>query len=90
MLCALRGKFTLEPYHSALLLTHPHPLAEDSPSDYLWGARDPDGGHGGKNQLGLALDARPRRADRRRAHPPDRALARPLNLRRAAEAHGSS
>ncbi len=55
MLCALRGKFALEPYHSALLLTHPHPLAEDSPSDYVWGARDPDGGHGGENLLGLAL-----------------------------------
>jgi len=55
MLCALRGKFALEPYHSALLLTHPHPLAEDSPSDFIWGARDPDGGHGGENLLGLAL-----------------------------------
>jgi ribA/ribD-fused uncharacterized protein len=55
MLCALRGKFALEPYHSALLLTHPHPLAEDSPSDFVWGARDPDGGHGGENLLGLAL-----------------------------------
>ena len=55
MLCALRGKFALEPYHSGLLLTHPHPLAEDSPSDFVWGARDPDGGHGGQNLLGLAL-----------------------------------
>jgi ribA/ribD-fused uncharacterized protein len=55
MLCALRGKFALEPYHSALLLTHPHPLAEDSPSDFIWGARDRDGGHGGENLLGLAL-----------------------------------
>ena len=90
MLCALRGKFTLEPYHSALLLTHPHPLAEDSPSDFVWGARDPDGGHGGQNLLGLALmrvrdeliaDVRTRL---------DRALARPLNLRRAAEAHPTS
>ena len=55
MLCALRGKFALEPYHSALLLTHPHPLAEDSPSDFIWGARDPDGGYGGENLLGIAL-----------------------------------
>jgi hypothetical protein len=51
----LRGKFELEPYRSALLLTHPHPLAEDSPSDFVWGARDRDGGYGGLNLLGLAL-----------------------------------
>ncbi len=55
MLCALRGKFALEPYRAALLLTHPHPLAEDSPDDYVWGCRDPHGGHGGRNLLGLAL-----------------------------------
>ena len=55
MLHALRGKFTLEPYRSALLLTQPRPLAEDSPSDFVWGARDPDGGYGGQNLLGLAL-----------------------------------
>ena len=55
MLCALRGKFALEPYRSGLLLTHPHPLAEDSPSDFVWGARDRDGGYGGQNLLGLAL-----------------------------------
>jgi len=45
----------IEPYRSALLLTHPHPLAEDSPSDFVWGARDRDGGYGGQNLLGLAL-----------------------------------
>ena len=55
MLCALRGKFALEPYRSALLLTHPRPLAEDSPGDFVWGCRDAQGGHGGQNQLGLAL-----------------------------------
>ena len=55
MLCALRGKFALEPYRSALLLTHPRPLAEDSPNDFVWGCRDPQGGHGGQNLLGLAL-----------------------------------
>ena len=49
----LRNK--TEPYRSALLLTHPRPLAEDSPSDFVWGARDPDGGYGGQNLLGLAL-----------------------------------
>ena len=55
MLHALAGKFALEPYRSGLLLTHPHPLAEDSPTDFVWGARDPDGGYGGQNLLGLAL-----------------------------------
>jgi ribA/ribD-fused uncharacterized protein len=55
MLCGLRGKFALEPYRSALLLTHPRPLAEDSPSDFIWGCRDADGGYGGKNLLGKEL-----------------------------------
>ena len=55
MLHALRGKFTLEPHRSALLLTQPRPLAEDSPSDFVWGARGSDGGYGGQNLLGLAL-----------------------------------
>ena len=55
MLCALRGKFSLEPYRSGLLLTHTQPLAEDSPSDPVWGCRDGDGGHTGQNLLGLAL-----------------------------------
>jgi predicted NAD-dependent protein-ADP-ribosyltransferase YbiA (DUF1768 family) len=55
MLCAVRGKFALEPYRSALLLTHPRPLAEDSPTDFVWGCRDPHGGHGGQNLLGRAL-----------------------------------
>jgi ribA/ribD-fused uncharacterized protein len=55
MLCGLRGKFGLEPYRSALLLTHPHPHAADSPNDFIWGARDPEGGHNGQNLLGLAL-----------------------------------
>jgi len=55
MLHALRGKFALEPYRAALLLTHPRPIAEDSPTDFIWGARDPDGGYSGENLLGLAL-----------------------------------
>ncbi len=55
MLCGLRGKFALEPYRSLLLLTHPRPLAEDSPTDYVWGCRDPQGGYNGENLLGLAL-----------------------------------
>jgi ribA/ribD-fused uncharacterized protein len=55
MLCGLRGKFALEPYRSVLLLTHPRPLAEDSPTDFVWGCRDAHGGHNGRNLLGLAL-----------------------------------
>ena len=54
-MCGQGGKFTLEPYRAALLLTHPRPLAEDSPTDFVWGCRDPEGGHGGENLLGLAL-----------------------------------
>ena len=46
---------TGEPYRSALLLTHPRPLAADSRSDFVWGARDSDRGYGGQNLLGLAL-----------------------------------
>ena len=48
-------RYRTEPYRSALLLTHPSPLAEDSPSDFVWGARDSDRGYGGQNLLGLAL-----------------------------------
>jgi N-glycosidase YbiA len=55
MLAALRGKFALEPYRSALLLTHPRPLAENSPDDFVWGCRDPEKGYRGQNLLGLAL-----------------------------------
>ena len=44
-----------EPYRSALLLTHPSPLAENSPSNFVWGARHQHGGYGGQNLLGLAL-----------------------------------
>ena len=45
----------MSPTRSALLITYARPLAEDSPSDFVWGARDPDGGYGGRNLLGLAL-----------------------------------
>ena len=60
MLFAVQGKFALEPYRSALLITYPRPLAEASPSDFVWGARDPDRGYGGRgyggrNLLGVAL-----------------------------------
>ena len=55
-MCALRGKFgQIEENQSGLLLTRPRPLAEDSPTDFVWGCRDAEGGHGGQNLLGLAL-----------------------------------
>ena len=57
MLRALAGKFAAEPYRSGLLLTDGRPLAEDSPTDFVWGARDPQGGYGGQNLLGQALMA---------------------------------
>lgn len=55
MLVGLRGKFGLEPYRSLLLLTGRRPLAEDSRRDFIWGCRDPHGGHTGQNLLGRAL-----------------------------------
>jgi len=55
MVCGLRGKYAMEPYRSGLLLTHGRPLAEDSPSDFVWGCRDAERGYGGQNLLGLAL-----------------------------------
>ena len=33
----------------------PRPLAEDSPTDFVWGCRDPHGGHNGHNLLGQGL-----------------------------------
>jgi predicted NAD-dependent protein-ADP-ribosyltransferase YbiA (DUF1768 family) len=36
-------------------VTPPRPLGEDSRSDYVRGARAPDGGYHGQNRLGLAL-----------------------------------
>jgi ribA/ribD-fused uncharacterized protein len=55
MLHALRGKFALEPHRVALLRTLPRPLAENSPTDFVWGARDAHGGYAGQNLLGIAL-----------------------------------
>ena len=53
--CSRLLRYRTEPYRSGLLLTHPRPLAEDSPSDFVWGARDRDSGYGGQNLLGLAV-----------------------------------
>ena len=89
MLCALRGKFALEPYRSGLLLTHPRPLAEDSPSDFVWGARESRQRLRRSEPARARADANPRRADRGRAHPPERARTRPLNPPRATGANRS-
>jgi hypothetical protein len=52
----------------ALPATGDRPLAEDSPSDFEWGARDGQGGYTGHNYLGRALM---RVRDELRQRPPD-------------------
>jgi predicted NAD-dependent protein-ADP-ribosyltransferase YbiA (DUF1768 family) len=42
-------------YRKYLLATGTRSLVEDSPSDFIWGGRDRDGGYTGANFLGLAL-----------------------------------
>ena len=49
-------RYRTEPYRSALLLTQTRPLAEDSPSDFVWSARDSDRGYGGQNLLMCVRD----------------------------------
>ena len=55
MLVALRAKYRIPRFREALLATGERPLAEDSPSDFEWGARDARGGYTGRNYLGRAL-----------------------------------
>lgn len=55
MLTALRSKFSKPRFRTALLATGSRILAEDSPWDFEWGARDPDGGWDGANRLGFLL-----------------------------------
>ena len=55
MLAALREKYRIPRFREALLATGDRPLAEDSPSDFEWGARDGRGGYTGRNYLGRAL-----------------------------------
>jgi N-glycosidase YbiA len=55
MLAALRVKYRIPRFRDALLATGDRPLAEDSPSDFEWGARDRRGGYTGHNYLGRAL-----------------------------------
>ena len=68
MLAALRAKYRIPRFREALLATGDRPLAEDSPSDFEWGARDGRGGYTGRNYLGRALM---RVRDELREHPPE-------------------
>jgi N-glycosidase YbiA len=56
MLDGLRLKFALPKFRQALLATGDRPIMEDSPHDFEWGARDPDGGWAGQNLLGQLLE----------------------------------
>lgn len=55
MLVALRSKFSKPRFRAALVATADRVIAEDSPWDFEWGARDQEGGWGGANKLGLLL-----------------------------------
>ena len=68
MLAALRAKYRIPRFREALLATGDRPLAEDSPSDFEWGARDGRGGYTGCNYLGRALM---RVRDELRQRPPE-------------------
>jgi len=70
MLAALRAKYRIPRYRDALLATVDRPLAEDSPSDFEWGARDGRGGYTGHNYLGRALMRVRDELRRRKPEPP--------------------
>jgi N-glycosidase YbiA len=55
MMCGLRVKFRDSFYRAELLATGNREIAEDSPTDFVWGIRDESGGLGGQNLLGRAL-----------------------------------
>ncbi len=80
MLAGLRAKYRIPRFRDALLATGDRPLAEDSPSDFEWGARDGRGGYTGHNYPGRALM---RVRDELRRHsdePPADGPARPRRL----------
>lgn len=52
---ACLGKFMLPAFREALRVTGDAVLVEDSPSDFVWGRRDRDGGYRGRNLLGVVL-----------------------------------
>ncbi len=78
MLAALRAKYRIPRFRDALLATGDRPLAEDSPSDFEWGARDGRGGYTGQNYLGRALM---RVRDKLRRHPGEPPAGRPTSPR---------
>jgi hypothetical protein len=55
MMIALRVKFSHEDFREILMATGNRLIAEDSPTDYVWGIRDAQGGYTGTNLLGKAL-----------------------------------
>jgi N-glycosidase YbiA len=55
MLNGLQAKFYSDHFGHYLLETGDAYIAEDSPSDYIWGIRDAEGGFTGQNLLGKAL-----------------------------------
>lgn len=55
MMEGLRVKFAQPYFRDFLLATGHRYIAEDSPTDTIWGIRDANGGLGGKNLLGKAL-----------------------------------
>lgn len=55
MLDGLRVKFRNPEFCMALLSTGDRQIAEDSPTDFVWGIRDASGGFTGRNLLGVLL-----------------------------------
>lgn len=55
MLVGLRAKFAERVYKQVMIGDRNLMLAEDSPTDFVWGIRDADGGFTGENLLGKAL-----------------------------------
>ena len=81
MLCALRGKFTLEPYRGGAPADPPAPDRRGQRHRLHLGRPRSRRRLHRAEPAGACADTRPRRADRRRAHAPDGARARPLKLR---------
>lgn len=55
MMEGLRAKFAEPKWQDELMLTGDLTIAEDSPTDFVWGIRDADNGFSGRNLLGNAL-----------------------------------
>lgn len=55
MMDGLRAKFAEPQWYGELMATGDLVIAEDSPTDFVWGVRDEDNGFSGRNLLGLAL-----------------------------------